>query len=121
MGAPVRFIDWFADTPDDLSRDSQRRTDGGNRRDRAVHPAGQIKPSNERGVLRRMRLVVLVPSEQYKTQAGARIRYGRVSAKLAARGVAISLQHIAEFKADLAECDGILLSKCYDARAFVAA
>ena len=68
-----------------------------------------------------MKLVVLVPSRGYKEQAGARIRYGRITDALADEGVTLSLTEIEAFDPNRVACDVVLISKCYDARALVAA
>lgn len=68
-----------------------------------------------------MRLTVLVPSEEYKSYAGARIRYRRIESSLAARGVELALNDIDRFDVDTANCDAVLISKCHDARSLVAA
>src|SRR5262245_60762119 len=68
-----------------------------------------------------MKVHVLVPSEEYKNYAGARIRYGRLQPRLAKLGIKLTLQDIAEFDPDRAACDALIISKCHDARALVAA
>lgn len=68
-----------------------------------------------------MKIAVLVPSEEYKSYAGARIRYGRLKAPLEALGIKLSLEDIASFSIDSADFDAMLISKCHDARALVAA
>ena len=68
-----------------------------------------------------MKLVVVIPSPDYKSGAGARIRYGRLVDTLAARGVSLVLEGIAGFDARKVDCDAVLFSKCYDARALIAA
>lgn len=68
-----------------------------------------------------MKLSVLIPSEEYKGNAGARIRYGRITSHLADAGVSITLDDIAKFDARSADCDILLVSKCYDARSLLAA
>ena len=68
-----------------------------------------------------MKLVILVPSEEYKRNAGARIRYGRIARRLAKQGVTMALEEISSFDPRTAQCDVMLVSKCYDARALVAA
>ena len=67
-----------------------------------------------------MKLKVLIPSEEYKANAGARIRYGRLEQDLAAHGVVLTLQSIADFSPE-DDYDALLVSKCHDARALVAA
>lgn len=68
-----------------------------------------------------MKLTILVPSEEYKAYAGARIRYGRMSAALAGQGVDLSLQKIGDFDAVADDSDMVVISKCHDSRALVAA
>jgi len=68
-----------------------------------------------------MRIVVLVPSEAYRGFAGARIRYDRIAPDLARQGVELALVDIGKFDPETADCDGIVISKCHDARALVAA
>jgi len=68
-----------------------------------------------------MRIVVLVPSEDYVGNAGARIRYSRLSPALGELGVSLSLKAIGTFDSTAADCDAVIISKCTDARALVAA
>lgn len=68
-----------------------------------------------------MKVTVLVPSEAYRSSAGARIRYDRIAAPLERNGVELELADIGHFDARTADCDAIVISKCHDARAFVAA
>ena len=68
-----------------------------------------------------MKLTVLIPSEEYKAYAGARIRYGRLLQELAPHGVTLALENIADFSPDDQSYDVLLISKCHDARALVAA
>jgi hypothetical protein len=68
-----------------------------------------------------MKIIVLIPSREYKLQAGARIRYGRLAEALAAEGASIELTEIDRFAAETAACDVVVVSKCFDARALVAA
>jgi len=68
-----------------------------------------------------MKLIVLVPSEAYRSYAGARIRYNRVAPALQLHDVHLTLVDIGQCDPETACCDGILISKCHDARAFVAA
>jgi hypothetical protein len=68
-----------------------------------------------------MKLKVLIPSEEYRNYAGARIRYGRLRAELARNGIALLLEDIGEFAPERDESDALLISKCHDARALVAA
>lgn len=68
-----------------------------------------------------MKLDVLIPSEEYRGYAGARIRYGRLAPELARQGIALELRDIGEFTPERADCDALLISKCHDSRALVAA
>jgi len=68
-----------------------------------------------------MKLVILAPSQEYQSSAGARIRYGRVAPRIAAAGISLSIEDIAQFDPANDECDVLIVSKCYDARALVAA
>jgi hypothetical protein len=68
-----------------------------------------------------MKISVLVPSEDYKQYAGARIRYGRLKPHLSRLGIDIALANVTEFAPDRAECDVLIISKCHDARALIAA
>lgn len=68
-----------------------------------------------------MKISVLVPSEEYKQYAGARIRYGRLKPHLSQLGIDIALINVAEFAPEKAECDVLIISKCHDARALIAA
>lgn len=68
-----------------------------------------------------MKLVILVPSREYMDNAGARIRYARLAPALADKGVTLSMVDISMFDPAKSQCDIVLISKCYDARALVAA
>lgn len=68
-----------------------------------------------------MRIVVLVPSKDYAGNAGARIRYSRLSPALGELGVSLSLEAIGTFDSIAADCDAVIISKCADARAIVVA
>jgi hypothetical protein len=68
-----------------------------------------------------MRLLVLVPSADYYTNAGARIRYGRIASPLLSLGSSLAILPIENFQPDQADYDVLLLSKCHDARATLAA
>ncbi len=68
-----------------------------------------------------MKLAVLVPSEAYRSYAGARIRYSRVAPQLEAQGVTLELEDIAQFNPQTAEVDGIIVSKCHDGQSLLAA
>ncbi len=66
-----------------------------------------------------MKIAVLVPSEEYKNYAGARIRYGRLASKLNQRGIDLRLEDIAAFVPESSPFDVLLISKCHDARSLV--
>ena len=68
-----------------------------------------------------MKVVVLVPSEEYKNYAGARIRYGRLRSKLSQLGVDLELRDVSKFIPADADCDVLIISKCHDARSLIAA
>lgn len=68
-----------------------------------------------------MKIAVLIPSEEYKNYAGARIRYGRLKSPLERLGIRLVLEDIATFSVDQTDFDAILISKCHDARSLVAA
>lgn len=68
-----------------------------------------------------MKLKVLIPSEEYKSYAGARIRYGRLTPELQKLGAHLSLEDIAAFDPRKDGFDALLISKCHDARSLVAA
>lgn len=68
-----------------------------------------------------MRVQVLVPSDEYRNYAGARIRYGRLQPSLADLGIGFELCDIEEFDPFRTECDVLIISKCHDARSLVAA
>jgi hypothetical protein len=68
-----------------------------------------------------MRLCVLIPSEDYRSFAGARIRYGRIRAPLAQLGWTVDLREIGEFDPAESSYDAHLISKCHDARALICA
>jgi len=68
-----------------------------------------------------MKLTILVPSESYKSSAGARIRYRRLTSCLREKGVELSLEEVRTFDPRSTDCDVLLISKCYDGRALVAA
>jgi hypothetical protein len=61
-------------------------------------------------------LVVIVPSRDYQRNAGARIRYGRLIAAFAVRGIELTMEPIDTFDPTSGECDIVLFSKCHDAR-----
>lgn len=63
-------------------------------------------------------VTILVPSQEYMGNAGARIRYSRLSAGL---GLTVSLEDIAQFDATKGAYDVLIISKCHDARALLAA
>lgn len=68
-----------------------------------------------------MRLKVLVPSEEYRSYAGARIRYGRLAPELGKLGIELELQDIGSFEPGESTTDALLISKCHDPRSLVAA
>ncbi len=68
-----------------------------------------------------MKVTVLVPSEEYKSYAGARIRYGRLSPELQRLGIDLHLAEIESVDPNVDASDALLISKCHDARALVAA
>ena len=68
-----------------------------------------------------MKLVVLVPSADYLINAGARIRYYRLLDPLKKLGIHLSLVDIGDFDVESSEADFLLISKCHDARAHLAA
>lgn len=68
-----------------------------------------------------MKVTVLVPSAEYKTYAGARIRYGRIARPLETLGVELTLEDISSFAPLTADCDILLISKCHDSRSLVIA
>lgn len=68
-----------------------------------------------------MKVVVLIPSDEYKNYAGCRIRYGRLQPRLAAIGVELRLEDVAQFAPHDSDCDVLVISKCHDARATIAA
>ncbi|QNM83793.1 hypothetical protein H8M03_05590 [Sphingomonas sabuli] len=68
-----------------------------------------------------MKVSVLVPSDEYKGYAGARIRYGRLTKALAQQGLTLALCKIGDFEPASDNSDIIIISKCHDARALVAA
>lgn len=68
-----------------------------------------------------MKICVLIPSEDYRQQAGARIRYGRTSPRLDELGHELTLQEIGTFDPRHSDHDVHLISKCYDARALICA
>jgi len=68
-----------------------------------------------------MRLIVLVPSDEYRTYAGARIRYGRLASELQKAGIQIDLEEIGSFSVDRDDYEALLISKCHDAQALVIA
>lgn len=68
-----------------------------------------------------MKIVVLVPSAEYRNYAGARIRYQRILPQLEAAGIELELHDISRFTPQSADADVLIVSKCHDARALVAA
>lgn len=68
-----------------------------------------------------MKIVILVPSLEYASYAGARIRYGRIAPILRRLGAELVLANLGEFSARQADGDVFVFSKCHDPRALVAA
>jgi hypothetical protein len=68
-----------------------------------------------------MKVVVVVPSSDYRASAGARIRYGRLAEAMAANGGDLRLITIADYDPDTVACDALVISKCHDARSLIAA
>lgn len=67
-----------------------------------------------------MRITVLVPSREYVNNAGARIRYRRLSTASDVE-MQVQLEDIAQFDPRSAQCDVLIISKCHDARSLMAA
>lgn len=68
-----------------------------------------------------MKLAVLVPSEAYRSYAGARIRYNRIAPQLCRHGIDLQLVDIGQFDPETADCDAMVVSKCHDGRSLIAA
>jgi hypothetical protein len=68
-----------------------------------------------------MKLSVLVPSGDYQSFAGARIRYHRVAPFLCEQGIELSVEEIGQFSARQTSAAAVLISKCHDARALMVA
>ena len=68
-----------------------------------------------------MKIAVLIPSDDYRNNAGVRIRYDRIIPHLAALGCEMALNDINGFDPLSAECDAMIISKCHDARALMCA
>jgi hypothetical protein len=68
-----------------------------------------------------MKIVILVPSPEYASYAGARIRYGRIAARLRELGAELVLTHLGDFAPQDAAGDIFIFSKCHDSRALVSA
>ncbi len=69
-----------------------------------------------------MRICVLAPAANYLTNAGVRVRYRRIERPLSELGHELSVLPITEFKRPQDfKHDVYIVSKCYDARALVAA
>lgn len=69
-----------------------------------------------------MKIGILLPSEQQKAQAGVRIRYQRMEQALSRLGHQLELLPMQALTSKAAfSHDAYLISKCYDARAMVAA
>ena len=69
-----------------------------------------------------MKICVLAPSASYLASAGVRVRYRRIEGPLSELGHELSVVPIAQFKRPQDfKHDVYIVSKCYDARALVAA
>ncbi len=69
-----------------------------------------------------MKICVLAPSASYLASAGVRVRYRRIESPLSELGHELSVLPITEFKRPQDfKHDVYIVSKCYDARALVAA
>lgn len=68
-----------------------------------------------------MKLCVLIPSDEYRMQAGARIRYGRMISALKTLGYDLVLQAVGDFDPVRADHDVYLFSKINDAQAMICA
>lgn len=69
-----------------------------------------------------MKICVLAPSASYLVSAGVRVRYRRIEGPLSELGHELSVVPIADFKRPQDfKHDVYIVSKCYDARALVAA
>ncbi|WP_127091217.1 hypothetical protein [Aquabacter cavernae] len=69
-----------------------------------------------------MKIRVITPNEDYRRQAGARIRYGRLSEPLKALGCDIDLVPLERVHTGaVPDGDVYLISKCYDVRAALVA
>jgi hypothetical protein len=68
-----------------------------------------------------MKIAILIPSEDYRANAGARIRYGRIAPELEKAGHELTLIDIANFNPLLADYDSLIVSKCHDVRAILSA
>ncbi len=68
-----------------------------------------------------MKIMVLIPSQDYRGNAGARIRYGRIAPILAAGSHEMVLDDIERFDPLTVNCDVVIISKCHDARSLMSA
>jgi hypothetical protein len=68
-----------------------------------------------------MNITVVVPSDEFRSYAGARIRYGRLIPELERLGIELRLQDIGKFDPRSPDYDVLLISKCQDARAVITA
>lgn len=68
-----------------------------------------------------MRIAVIAPSEQYMALAGVRIRYQRITSRLATAGHSLEMVQISDFDRPLEarSHDAYIFSKCYDARSYL--
>jgi hypothetical protein len=68
-----------------------------------------------------MKILTLLPSKEALASAGARIRYERLAAAMQEQGSTMLLAELASFDPQAIDCDVLIISKCYDARALVVA
>ncbi len=68
-----------------------------------------------------MKIAVLIPSEDYRDNAGARIRYGRIAPAFLAAGHQMVLEDINSFDPLMSDYAVTIISKCHDARSLLCA
>lgn len=68
-----------------------------------------------------MKIAILIPSEEYRSNAGARIRYGRIAPSLVATSHQLVLEDINSFDPLMSDCAVAIISKCHDARSLMCA
>jgi len=68
-----------------------------------------------------MKILTLLPSNEALASAGARVRYQRLAAAIHEQGSTMLLAEIPSFDLRSTDCDVLIISKCYDARAMVVA